>query len=161
MEKLQLFDRNKNMLAGEFMLRGGERPDGKYYLVTMVFIEGGDGRFLIQKAAPIKDGKWATHGGHCAFGDDSAQCISKEISEELGLLVRPSQFQLRKSVFDDDNFIDLYYLNADVDACALTLQASEVAEVKWFSKDEIAAMIKSGEFRQSHASRWQMLFGDV
>lgn len=49
----------------------------------MVFIQNSKGKFLIQKRSKIKNGKYATTGGHPKSGEDSIQGIISEVKEEI------------------------------------------------------------------------------
>ena len=81
MEKRDLYDENRQ-LTGETIYKGEEIPDGRYIIVVLVFIQNSKGEFLIQKRSEIKNGKYATTGGHCKTGESSIQGILTEIKEE-------------------------------------------------------------------------------
>lgn len=56
-----------------------------YEIVVFVFIQNSEGKFLIQKRSKIKNGKYATTGGHPKSGEDSIQGIISEVKEKIGL----------------------------------------------------------------------------
>ena len=72
MEKRDLYDSERN-LTGETVLKGEERPEGRYIIVVLVFIQNSEGKFLIQKRSERKNGKYATTGGHPKSGESSIQ----------------------------------------------------------------------------------------
>ena len=51
----------------------------------MVFIQNSKGKFLRQKRSKIKNGKYATTGGHPKSGEDSIQGIISEVKEEYSI----------------------------------------------------------------------------
>lgn len=62
-EKRDLYDINRK-LTGKTIFKGEPIPDGNYIIVVLIFIQNNDGKFLIQKRSKIKNGKFATTGGH-------------------------------------------------------------------------------------------------
>jgi len=70
MEKRDLYDINKN-LTGETIFKGEDIPEDRYIVVVLVYIQNSEGKFLIQKRSKIKNGKYATTGGHPKNGEDS------------------------------------------------------------------------------------------
>lgn len=58
---------------------------------------------------------------------------------------------LFKTIKTEDDFVDLYYLKANIDINDVTMQKEEVADVKWVTIEEIRTLIKSNEFSDSHA----------
>ena len=92
-EKRDLYDKNRN-LTGETIYKGEEIPEGKYINVVLVFIQNSEGKFLIQKRSEIKNGKYATTGGHPKSGETSIQGIITEVKEEIGVDVNPQDLVL-------------------------------------------------------------------
>jgi NADH pyrophosphatase NudC (nudix superfamily) len=45
-----------------------------------------------------------------------------------------------------NSFVDVWVMTADIEVDGLTLQKSEVAEVKWVTMSELDEMIAKGEF---------------
>lgn len=70
MEKRDLYDKEKN-LTRETIYKGDKVPSGRYYITVLAWIQNDDGKFLIQKRALKKDGKWSTTGGHPVSGQTS------------------------------------------------------------------------------------------
>ena len=151
MEKRDLYDINRN-LTGETIYKGESIPPDRYILVVLSFIQNSDGKFLIQKRSKIKDGKYASTGGHPKSGETSLQGIITEVKEELGLTIFPNELNLIFSGREDSEqvFFDIYYLKKDFDISNLVLQKDEVESVEWFSMKEIKELINNGLFLKNH-----------
>ena len=130
MEKRDLYDKNKN-LTGETIYKGEIVPKGRYYITVVVWIQNDEDNFLIQKRVLKKDGKWSTTGGHPVSGETSKQGIIAEIKEELGLDLTNKEIILFKTLKTEDDFVDLYYLKANIDINDIAMQKEEVEDVRW------------------------------
>ncbi len=76
---------------------------------------------------------WDLPGGHVESGETPAQCIVREMKEEIGYDL--SEFQL-VSVFEFDDRIEYtYWQTADLDIRQIHL--TEGQYLRWFAKDEI------------------------
>lgn len=149
MEKRDLYTENKE-LTGEFIYKGGAIPKGKYYLTVMVWIQNSKDEFLLQLTSPQKKHKWSTTGGHPKMGEDSLQGIVTEIKEELGIDIDTESLTLFKTIKTEDDFVDLYYLKADIGINNITVQEEEVESVNWFAKEEIDKLIEDKKFLPAH-----------
>jgi 8-oxo-dGTP pyrophosphatase MutT (NUDIX family) len=159
MEKRDLYDENRE-LTGETVYKGEPIPEGKYIIVVLVYIQNSEGKFLIQKRSKLKDGKYATTGGHVKSGETSVEGILSEVREELGLELNPDDLVLyygnhsaEQQVFWDD-----YYIKLDIDDISkLQLQEEEVESVKWATAEEMKQMMKDGEFLRNHYEEFEIL----
>lgn len=158
MEKRDLYDINRN-LTGETIFKDEKIPKDRYILVVLVFIQNSKGEFLIQKRSAIKDGTYASTGGHPKTGENSIQGMMTEIKEEIGLDVLPEELQLFYSDRDDMDqvFFDLYYMKKDFDIPGLVLQKEEVDFVEWDSLDKISELRSNGKFKKEHAEAFDRL----
>lgn len=149
MEKRDLYDEYKQK-TGEVIEKGEEVPKGRYYITVVVWMQNSKGQFLIQRTVPEKYHMWSTTGGHPKAGESSIEGITTEIKEELGLSVSTKKLQLFKTIKTEDDFVDIYYLNIDVDLDEIVIQEEEVEEVKWASIEEIKNLIDEGLFLPPH-----------
>ena len=159
MEKRDLYDSKRN-LTGETIFKGDEIPKGKYIIVVLVFIQNSEGKFLIQKRSEIKNGKYATTGGHPKSGESSIQGILTEVEEEIGLKLNPNELQLYFSGKSEEErvFWDDYYIKMDVENIKnLKLQVEEVSYIEWLSKDEIVNLMKQDKFFKNHYEEFEIL----
>lgn len=148
MELFDLYDVNRKPL-GITMERGGVQPQGTYRLVVHICIFSTDGLMLCQKRASSKKvypNMWDLSCGGCVdTGETSVQGAIRETKEELGIDL-PFDVAPALTVHFNYGFDDIYCATMDVDERSLALQAEEVAEVKWLSKEQIHAMINDGAF---------------
>ncbi len=159
MEKRDLYDESRN-LTNETIFKGEMIPDGKYIVVVLVYIQNSDGKFLIQKRSRIKNGKYATTGGHPKSGESSIEGIITEVQEEIGLDIDASDLKLYYSGKSEKShvFFDDYYIKTDIkDLTSLKLQKSEVESVCWMSIDEIRKEMNEERFFKNHYEEFERL----
>ena len=159
MEKRDLYDKNKN-LTGKTIFKNFPIPNGCYILVVLIFIQNSDGKFLIQKRSKIKNGKFATTGGHPKSGQTSLEGAITEVKEEIGLDISNKDIKLFFSGKSDTTkvFCDDYYMKIDIPNIEnLKLQKSEVDSIYWFSVDEIKKLMQEGKFFASHYDDFEIL----
>lgn len=148
-ERRDLYDKDRN-LTGKTIAKGEEIPKGYYITIVVCFMENNNGKFLMQKRSVQKDGLWGTTGGHPKSGEDSLTGIHTEILEELGLDIDPNKLKLVTTVQDNKFICDIYYLKKDINLDDIIMQESEVADVKYFTLDEIEELYRKGDFKKSH-----------
>ena len=147
MEYRDLYDENKK-LTGEKIKKDEPVPKGRYYITVVVWIENSKNKFLLQ--INKKYNMWTTTGGHPKSGETSLDGIVTEIKEELGVDVDRDKLKLFKTIKTEDDFVDLYYLKKDININNIVQQEEEVADVKWFSIDEIKELISTNSFLPPH-----------
>lgn len=148
-ERRDLYDKDRN-LTGKTIAKGEEIPKGYYITTVVCFMENNNGKFLMQKRSVQKDGLWGTTGGHPKSGEDSLTGIHSEILEELGLDIDPKKLKLVTTIQDNKLICDIYYLKKDINLDDIIMQESEVADVKYFTLDEIEELYRKGDFKKSH-----------
>jgi len=108
--------------------------------------------------------------GHVSAGETATESAIREAHEELGLVIAPEELvhigTLRYSVqlrddYTENEFHEVHVVRRDVDLATLTLDAAEVAEVRWVGWDELEgyervphdaeyALLKSATLRPTH-----------
>ena len=158
-EKRDLYDINRN-LTGKTIFKDEPTPDNNYIVVVLVFIQNSEGNFLIQKRSKLKNGKYATTGGHPKSGENSVQGIISEIKEEIGLDINPKDLKLYYSGRSDLKkvFWDDYYIKMDIPNIQnLSLQKEEVESICWLSIDEINSLMNKDKFAKNHYEEFEIL----
>ena len=150
MEYRNLYGKNRNLISKK-IAKGEPVPKGYNINIVVCFMENSEGKFLMQKRSPEKDGLWATTGGHPKSGENSLTGMHTEILEELGLDINPNELKLVTTVQDNKYICDIYYLKKDINIIDdIIMQTSEVANVKYLTKNEIEDMYKKSNFKKSH-----------
>ena len=153
-------DENLDVLTkyGEFTGNIATREEchkkGLWHRAVYGFIIDKDSNILLQKRSQYKKlwpNKWdVTVGGHVCSGEFGINAIIRECREELGLNVEEKDIRFivssisvyKKNNYINKHFDECYLITKDVDISKLNLQKEEVAELRYFSKDELLKRIK-------------------
>lgn len=152
----------KGVPTGKTAVRGRSflKP-GEYHLVVHIWIVSPDGRFLIQRRSEKKKlmpGEWAATGGAAISGESSYEAANRELFEELSIKSNEKTLNKIFRLKRRNSFLDVWLIKAEPSPESLTLQESEVAEVKWVTKAELQQMIKTGRFHNYGREYFQKLF---
>lgn len=163
-EKWDVYDSFGN-LTGKTVFRGKTALAPKeYHLVVHIWIVSKKGDFLIQRRSDNKmlmPGEWAATGGAAIAGENSFEAAKRELFEELGIktdeqtLIKLTRFKKRNS------FVDVYATVCDLPAEKLSLQKSEVAEVKWVSESDLKNMIAKNGFHNYGREYFNCIFEKI
>ncbi len=142
--------------------RGKPLGAGEYHMTVHIAIFSTDGKLLIQQRTNDRAsfaGMWdISCAGSVLAGEDSAMGAHRELVEELGLDRDFSNIRPHMTVNYENGFGNYYLITEDVDLSTLSLQATEVANVKYAGLDEIREMIGNGEFIPYYESFISFLF---
>ncbi len=150
MELWDIYDRN-GQLTGKTAVRGGKPMEaGEYHLVVHILAFNAKGELLIQRRQLYKDGwpGWwdVSAAGSVIKGEDSLAGAIRELSEEVGIHAAKEEM-IRFCTMWGSNWIDTFYFTRfDGDPASLTLQTTEVMDVRFASESEVAEMIRDGKF---------------
>lgn len=116
---------------------------------------------LLQRRSPNKDSfpncLDASSAGHMEAGMNFKETALKELEEELGLKIKPSElkkgFQRRISqintfhggIFNNQEINIIYFLKKNIEISELKLQEEEVSEVVWLDAEEIKKRLDNGD----------------
>lgn len=159
MEYLDLYDVNKN-LTGEKIVRGKGKPqvpENKYINIVIIFMQNSEGKFLFQITSKEKGNEIATTGGHVKSGQTSYEAILAEVEEELGLDISNEDIKMVDSYIFGVAFMDVYYLNKDINISDLKLQDDEVESVEWFTVDQIKELINEEKVRKGNIKAFESI----
>ena len=161
MELWDLYDRDRNMLPGK-MERGAPQPEGTYHLVVHLCIFNSKGEMLIQHRQSFKRGwpdRWDfSAGGSAVCGDDARTAIAREAAEELGYHRDFSDQRPVLTIHFDTGFDEFFVVNDDIDLQTLSLQTSEISEVKWADEETVLALLENDQFIPHHKGFIELLF---
>ncbi len=165
MELLDICD-EKGIPTGETVDRDIAHREGILHRTAHVWVvrkrdEGYD--VLLQKRSMEKEsfpGLYDTSSaGHIPAGAEPLQSALRELKEELGIDAEGAQLsfagifrtqyekEFHGKTFRDNEVTSVYVYQEPVDTDKLTLQKSEVDEVRWFDLDEVWEEIKTDRRR--------------
>jgi 8-oxo-dGTP diphosphatase len=158
--------------TGKIKARSEVHRDGDWHKSIHIWIVNDKDEILMQRRSPNKDSHpnmWdISSAGHLTAGDEPLQGAIREIKEELGVDVLPSQLKLIGIIkateicgptFINNEFNDIYLLRLSLDLSKIILQEEEVAEVKYISVDKFRNMIKNkDETLVRHDDEFKILF---
>ncbi len=151
-EYLGLYDKDKNKLSESFKREKGKKinvPKGTYYGVVLIIIENSNGEYLIQMTSKEKNSVYALTGGHVQDSQTPLEAVICEVEEELGYKLDLNDVSLFKTYQFDDKFLDVFYVNKNINIDELIYQKTEVEYVKYLNKEEIFEIIENNLIRGS------------
>ena len=113
MEYLDIYNEKKEKLNKK-VKRGDKILDNEHILVTVIFIENSEGKFLIQKTFKEKGENYATTGGHVLSGETSKEAIIRETEEELGIDISKENIIYIGDLLFGIPFGEIYYLKKEM-----------------------------------------------
>lgn len=151
----EMFDvlNERGEYTGKVETREKCHKEGLWHRAIYGFIFNKNGEVLLQKRSKEKKtfpNKWdVTLGGHVDAGEYGRQSLIREAKEELGIDVLDDEIKYlycssSKDVCGEiinNHYNEGYIILKDIDVSKLVLQEEEVAEIKYFSKNEILERI--------------------
>ena len=135
--------------TGQTIWRGNPLRQGQYHLVVHVWIVNASGALLIQKRAPflcLMPGIWAVTGGSAVSGEIGEVAALRELAEELGIFPAEGALRCLGQLRRRNSHCEVWRMQFDSTATELSLQADEVAQVRWVCWDTLMAMVAVGTF---------------
>lgn len=83
MEYLSVYNERREKLNKK-IARGEKLLDGEHILISIIFIENNEGKFLMQKTSKEKGSKYSSTGGHVLENENSKDAIIREVKEKSG-----------------------------------------------------------------------------
>jgi isopentenyl-diphosphate delta-isomerase type 1 len=129
--------------------KGAVHRDGDWHRSSHIWIVSGR-NVLLQRRALAKQswpGLWdISVAGHISAGESAIDAAVREAREEIGIEIAPADLEpigtLRYHCVLRDGYIEneiheVYLLRRDVALSSLTLDPSEVAEVRWVGLEDL------------------------
>ena len=142
--------------TGQTVSRDDAHREGVLHRTAHVWIvreKAGGYDILLQKRSMEKEsfpGLYDTSSaGHIPAGEEPLPSALRELSEELGIVAEPEELihvgtfriqyekEFHGQLFRDNEVTQVFVYTKPVEIERLTLQASEVDEVRWFDLEEI------------------------
>lgn len=169
MEAMDIYDKDRQPVG---LCTTGPKSlgPGQYRLVVHLCIFNSKAEMLIQRRRETCGrwpGRWDFSVRGCALaGETGRMAAMREAKEELNLDVDLDSLRPALTVSFAGGYDELFLLRQDLNPEELLLQAEEVAEVRWASKEELLKLRTDGCFTPVSPAYLQLLFdlmenGDV
>ena len=127
---------------------------GIWHKVVVGFIVNNQMQVLLQQRSPNKDYPllWdASATGHIDYGESPISSICREFNEELGITVNKNKLQhiltdkqkYKSKGKKDYQIVEFYLLNCNLSVNDITIQNTEVNDIKWIDLKEYINQLKS------------------
>lgn len=107
------------------------------------------GQFLLVRPHGYREGEWTLAGGGVESGETPHQAMRREIAEELGVALEEDleqlpignrfiyspEYKAKRALDHDGQDAAMFVVRLPTDG-PLVPQAEEIADVRWFSRDE-------------------------
>ena len=113
-------------------------PSGFFHLIVAVCLQREDGAVLLAQRAATKEFPfgWEFPGGSALSGETSRQAASRELGEETGVEIPPSELTPIDRFVEAAALLDFYTAHAPANT-ELRLQQSEVVAAEWVPLEEV------------------------
>lgn len=142
-------------------VRGEDIPDGYYHLSVHVWIRNSGGEYLVcqrsanRAAFPLM---WETVGGAVLKGESSLAGAVREVKEERGINLQPSDGKLifskvRKTAGGRrcNDILDVWMFRYEGEPDLSRASSDEVAQSAWMSREQIMQLFKEKKFVETLA----------
>jgi 8-oxo-dGTP diphosphatase len=113
-------------------------PDAAPTIVTVAVVER-DGRFLVTRRLDGTHlaGCWEFPGGKCEPGEEPAECLAREIREELDATARVGAEIFRTSYTYPDGTVELRFFRCELDGESRPMLGQEF---RWAKRAELGTL---------------------
>lgn len=139
--------------TGAIATRDECHKKGLWHRAVYAFIIDNKGNILLQKRSANKKlwpNMWdVTVGGHVISGEFGRQALIRETKEELGIEIDDNDIKYligstsinKQGDIINKHYNECYLITKNINISEIKIQKEEVAEVKYFSKDELLKRI--------------------
>lgn len=153
MEVWDIYDINRNKIAGRTSVRGSEdMADDEFHIVVFAVVCDSDGNLLCSMRDRNKmfGGTWEFCGGSALVGESSRQAAQRELLEETGLDVRGCKGKIvatnTKYHKGSNWFYDVWLFECDFEVDDLVPQKGEVERIEKHTFDEVKKFLEEENF---------------
>lgn len=122
--------------------------DGEYHIVITGIIQNSKNQILItrrNKNKKVYPGLWECTGGSAKAEESSIEAAIREIYEEIGIEVKPTEGKLLGTIQTSNYFRDVWKFKKEVQKKDINYNDGEVIEFRWVSLEEYADLYNKGE----------------
>ena len=122
--------------------------NGEYHIVITGIIQNSRSQILItrrNKNKKVYPGLWECTGGSVKAEESSIEAVIREINEEIGVELKPTEGKLLGTIQRSNYFRDVWKFKKDVLKEDINYNYGEVIDFKWVSLEEYADLYNKGE----------------
>lgn len=122
--------------------------DGEYHIVITGIIQNSENQILItrrNKNKKVYPGLWECTGGSVKAEESSIEAVIREINEEIGIELKPTEGKLLGTIQRSNYFRDIWKFRRDVLKEEINYNDGEVIDFKWVSLEEYADLYDKGD----------------
>ena len=150
MELEDLYDKNFNKLNKTIRRRIDEIPEGCYVMMSYALIKNNN-KYLLDQATSRSNNTLAIPGGHVLAGEDGLTGLKRELKEELNLENVNIRY-VDTIIYPYNSYIfNIYLIEDEIDIDSIEYDTDEVANINWYSKEEIINKIRDGKVNRGYA----------
>ena len=150
MELEDLYDSNFNRLDKTIRRRVDEIPKNCYVMMSYALIKNND-KYLLEEATARSNNTLAIPGGHVLAGEDGLAGLKRELKEELNL-ENINIRHVETIIYPYNSYIfNIYLIEEKININKLEFDSNEVANINWYTKEEILNKIEEGKVNKGYA----------
>ena len=156
MEYFDVLDKNRKPL-GYTKKRGEKLEENEYNTGIEIWIFNDKKLLLTQRSIEKSHAhEWEVPGGCSQKGETSIDTLEREVKEEIGVDIN-NEYKLLGTELYKKQFVDMYKSNIKVDLSKVKLQAEEVSDIKFVTKEEFLEMAKNDKIVKSVYNRYNVI----
>jgi 8-oxo-dGTP diphosphatase len=158
MEIWDIYDSNRNK-TGKTHVRGIPLAANDYHLVVEIWIINESGQFIVTKRHPDKPfpNLWECTGGSVVAGENSLEGALREVSEEIGITLNPSNGKIIHQYQSRDTHYDVWLFRQNVDVEDIVLQKEEVTDLSFVNHKELKNLYDENKMIPKHKYIFEIL----
>lgn len=147
MEKIDLYNINKEKLGKTFIRNQDTLLENEYYLLPQAWIINNNNEILLTRRSLNKSygGMWEPTTGHVKSGESSLEAIQRELFEEIGIKTEQSELTLVKTFIHKQSIRDIWIVKKDLNISDLAFSEHEVIGAKFVNISEFKQMLNNNE----------------
>lgn len=156
MEKIDVLDENGNK-TNQAETSDSVHRKGFWHRAVHIWFINSKGELLLQKRSAKKKShpnEWdISAAGHVSAGQTPLEAALREIQEETGMILKPSDLEFlftqkhaaERKDYVNNEFDDVYLVKREIEVEALTFHPDEIAEFKLMPWRELKDKIETGD----------------
>lgn len=113
-------------------------------VVAEAVIERDDRLLLVKPSRGFNEGFWTLPGGFVSYGESPAECVAREVREEVGVECRIGECLGVETFMGQASFYTwhMFFYRAEVMSDDFRPPADEIQDVRWFSLPEAVEALR-------------------